>query len=160
MNKKVLLIILVFIISFLIIAGVLYFWLFKQKVVLGTAEVKIGETSFSVEVADTMASRAKGLSGREFLGEKNGMLFVFKIPAKYSFWMKGMKFPLDIIWIKDSEIIWIAENVPPATGLFDAKTYFPPDNADMVLELNSGSAKNFNIKIGDRVYINDVVGNR
>ena len=50
--------------------------------------VKLGGISIAVELALTPESQAQGLSGRDRLGENEGMLFVFDRPDKYSFWMK------------------------------------------------------------------------
>src|SRR5438094_9545272 len=52
-----------------------------------------------VEVARTDAEREKGLGGHAPLGQYDGMLFIFDQPAPYAFWMKGMTFPLDMLWI-------------------------------------------------------------
>src|SRR3989338_3180334 len=65
--------------------------------------VKIVGQNIKVDLALTMLEQAQGLSGREVLGENEGMLFVFDTPGKYSFWMKDMKFAIDIIWFTPSE---------------------------------------------------------
>lgn len=113
---------------------------------------KIGETAFSVEIADTSESRANGLSGRENLGADSGMLFVFDAPASYGFWMKGMKFPLDMVWISGDSVVGFSENLPPASGLIP-KIYFPPEPVDKALELNAGSVKMRGLKVGDKVQL-------
>lgn len=63
-------------------------------------EVIINDQKILVEVVDTWPAIYKGLSGRESLAENQGMLFVFPKLDIYEFWMKDMKFPLDIIWIQ------------------------------------------------------------
>src|SRR3989338_7198368 len=63
-----------------------------------------GET-FKIEIADTIQSHGRGLSGRAGLGADEGMYFVFPFRARYGFWMKGMKFPIDIVWIKNNSIL-------------------------------------------------------
>jgi uncharacterized membrane protein (UPF0127 family) len=74
--------------------------------------VIIAGVRLSVEVADTPAERGRGLSGREMLPENSGMLFVFDTPGRYGFWMYGMKFPLDIIWIDERlRVVYFVENV-------------------------------------------------
>src|SRR5690349_12394377 len=66
-----------------------------------TPRITIDNATFSVVVAKTPEEREKGLSGRDSLAQNSGMLFVFDHPDTYTFWMKGMKFPLDMIFIKD-----------------------------------------------------------
>src|SRR3989344_624382 len=64
-------------------------------------QIKIGEALLNIEIADTQGKRAKGFGSRDQLASDSGMLFVFDTPGQYQFWMKGMKFPLDMIFIKD-----------------------------------------------------------
>ena len=52
-----------------------------------------------MDLADTPEKRFQGLSGREILEEGTGMLFVFQEERQHTFWMKDMRFPLDMIWI-------------------------------------------------------------
>ena len=68
------------------------------------AKVSIDNRTFSVEVATSSAQQQQGLSGRNSLATDKGMLFIFKTPNKYAFWMKDMKFPLDMVFIKDNKI--------------------------------------------------------
>ncbi len=117
------------------------------------AEAKINNTTFTLDVADTIKKREQGLSGRKSLGEKQGMLFVFDAPTIPSFWMRDMKFPLDILFLNSNKIITIYENVQ----ILDKKTtpqgvfYQPTSPSDKVIELNAGSVKKYNIKVGQDV---------
>ncbi|TSC96800.1 MAG: hypothetical protein Athens101426_40 [Parcubacteria group bacterium Athens1014_26] len=115
-----------------------------------TTRVKINNSVFEVEVAKSLAELSKGLSGREGLAESKGMLFVFSFSGKNGFWMKDMKFPLDIIWIKDNRIVGIEKNVPPpATAAEGLKIYYPPESINKVLEINAGLSDKLGIKVGD-----------
>ncbi len=113
--------------------------------------VKINSVEIPVEVAAGMMSRARGLSGRQSLDEKSGMLFVFSKPAIHSFWMPDMHFPIDIIWINDGKIVDISANVSNDFSLLNPRTYKPSQPAQYVLEVNAGFAEKENIKIGDEV---------
>jgi uncharacterized membrane protein (UPF0127 family) len=120
---------------------------------LEKAQVTVGGKTFQVEVASTTLARANGLSGRDGLGEDDGMYFVFDNPGNYGFWMKGMKFPIDIIWIADNEVAGFAENAAPQPGaaLWNLKIYYPPEYVQNVLEVNAGTVKKYQIKVGDPV---------
>ena len=115
--------------------------------------VSINGKNFEVEIADTMATRAQGLSGRDGLGEDKGMLFIFGKPGMNGFWMKDMKFPLDMIWINGDKILGFSENVQPepAKSIFSLKVYYPPSPADKVLEVNAGTVATYGFKAGDQV---------
>lgn len=109
---------------------------------------------YNVEVAGTDETRKVGLGGREFLASDSGMLFIFEKSAKRNFWMKGMKIPIDIIWIRGDEIVDILHNVPPPlSGQKDSELilYAPVAEADKVLEVNSGDAAKYGIKVGDKI---------
>jgi len=134
----------------LIIGGGLYNFLIGNKQEK-LAEVKIGDAKFEVEVADSVLKKARGLSNRGGLPENKGMLFVFDISGQYPFWMKGMNFPLDIIWIKGDKIIGIEKNIPPPAAGEILKSYQPAESIDKVLEINAGSSDELGIKVGDKV---------
>lgn len=125
-------------------------FVFSQLSGLGgkTAEVKIGNAVFKVEIADTPAARALGLSGREFLKPDAGMLFIFAEADIQKFWMKDMEFPIDIIWIRDNKIIGMIIGAEPEAGS-DYIIYTSPEPADMVLEINAGAAIKNGINVGD-----------
>ncbi len=104
---------------------------------------------FSVEVAKEKAERVKGLSGREALLKGEGMLFVFEVSDRHGFWMKDMKFPLDIIWIDDNKrVVHIEESVDPNTY---PKTFYPEQDSRYVLEIGAGLSAINDIKVGQYV---------
>lgn len=113
-------------------------------------KVIIGDVKIKVEIVDDSAEMQKGLSGRESLDENEGMLFVFSQAGQPTFWMKDMKFPIDIIWIQNDEIVDIAPNLPVVAGEF-LSTYEPKEPANYVLEVNAGFVDEHGIKVGDKV---------
>lgn len=120
------------------------------------ALVRIGRQEFHAEVADNALSRVKGLSGRAALAQDEGMLFVFSLACRYSFWMKGMRFPLDIIWVRGDRVVDISEDVhapEPGSSIFKLRGLRPKAAVDKVLEVNAGLARKFGMRIGDRVEI-------
>lgn len=119
-------------------------------------QVIINNHKFDVEVADTQEKRKIGLGRRESLASDAGMLFVFEKPAQTSFWMKGLKFPLDFIYIRGSYVVDILENAkPPLPEQTDEQLpiYQPKEEVDKVLEVNGGVVGKLGIKVGDNIEI-------
>src|SRR3989344_6539540 len=71
----------------------------------GKKILTIGNHTFEVDIADNALTRAQGLSGRSSLGEREGLFFLFSSAGNYGFWMKGMNFPIDIVWLNGHKII-------------------------------------------------------
>ena len=130
------------------------------------ATVTLGTVDFAAEVARTLAERAKGLSGRPGLRPGTGMLFVFDSGRASTFWMKGMLFPLDIVWIGvDCRIVDITLNVPPpAPTTVDSELSIYASNAPAAytFEVAAGEVDGRGIKIGDEVRFSGIseVGGR
>lgn len=115
-------------------------------------EVEIKSKVFKVEVLKNEWELEKGLSGRKSLAKESGLLFSFPSPNNYGFWMKGMKFPIDIIWIDDGKIIDIKKNAPvPLTQNYE--TYTPVAPARYVLEVNAGLSEKYGFMAGDEVLL-------
>ena len=108
---------------------------------LQTAEITVGGVPLTVELAYLPADTSLGLSYREGLAPGTGMLFLFEEPAPRSFWMRGMQFCIDIVWIENSVIQGAAESVCPepagATGA-DLTSYVSPVPVTYVLEVPAG----------------------
>ncbi|MBI4714059.1 DUF192 domain-containing protein [Candidatus Uhrbacteria bacterium] len=89
-----------------------------------------------------------GLSGQK---EPISMLFLFENETLVPFWMKGMFFPIDIIWLDNQTIVGFETDVqvenPPMT------IYRPPTPVDSVLEVPAGFVKAHNLGIGDQLDI-------
>lgn len=111
--------------------------------------VIIDEARFEVQLADTVAERRQGLSGQDALENDEGMLFVFEEKGKHGFWMKDMKFSIDIIWIDENlTVIHLEEGVSPDTF---PESFAPSVDAHYVLEVYTGQAEAQGIDLGDRV---------
>ena len=117
--------------------------------------VTIGNTTFAAEIAQTPAGRALGLSGRHGLSPQTGMLFVFETENTPALWMRGMLFPLDLIWIgEDCTVVDVTLDVAsPAPDTPDSKLplYEPREPAAYAMEINAGEAERFGIAMGDEV---------
>jgi uncharacterized membrane protein (UPF0127 family) len=130
-----------------------YFFAHASNPTLPKTTLTIGDNTWSVETASTMMQQALGLSGRDGLNSNDGMLFLFGSPSVQNFWMKDMKFPLDMIWISGDTVAGFAQNVEPQPGaaLWKLKIFTSPYNVDKVLEVNAGTVAKDNIKVGDAV---------
>ena len=107
-----------------------------------------GVFHFKVEVADTDATREKGLMFRKALAADRGMLFDFKAPRPVAFWMKNTLIPLDLLFIApDGHVISIARNAVPLS-----EAPIPSGGATLgVLELRGGRAAEIGAEPGDMV---------
>ncbi len=120
-----------------------------------TSSVKIKDLIIHVDLAITSDQQAKGLSIKNTLNDSEGMLFPFNTPGEYAFWMKDMKFPIDIIWINSNhEIVHIEKNIQPCIFFLLCNSYFPHANSKYVLEVNSNYTTKNNIAVGDKVSFN------
>lgn len=118
------------------------------------SKLEINGAVLKVEIADIASTRNKGLSGRDSLVSDEGMLFVFPKLDKYAFWMKGVKIPLDFIWIKDNIVVDVLPNIqPPKKGEKDESLsiYSSRREFNKVLEVNAGTINKLNIKVGDSI---------
>jgi uncharacterized membrane protein (UPF0127 family) len=134
----------------LIIGGLWYFdykYPFRN---ITAGDLTVNGSTFVVEVANDPRLRSTGLGGRDKLDPKAGMLFVFSKPGLYEFWMKDMKFPLDLIWIShDWKVVDVTQGLKPETY---PKTVTPKDQAQYVVEVNAGVVATHGITVGDKVY--------
>jgi uncharacterized membrane protein (UPF0127 family) len=109
-----------------------------------------GQT-FTLLVATTPAQQEQGLGDISQLASTSGMFFVFNTPGDYAFWMKGMEFPLDIIWLdQDFKITHIERGLLPSTY---PKTFSPGAQSQYVIEVNAGVADEFSLDVGQTMQI-------
>ncbi|MBI4088377.1 DUF192 domain-containing protein [Candidatus Kaiserbacteria bacterium] len=111
--------------------------------------VEIKGQKVRVAVADTDALRRKGLGGRENLAHDEGMLFMFPDDGRYAFWMKDMRFSIDIVWLSaGGEVVDVAQNISPDTY---PNVFTPARAARYVLELPAGWTEEYTVRPGDIV---------
>lgn len=112
-----------------------------------TPKAVINNQTFNLLLAKTDKEKRIGLSEKKSLPENSGMLFIFEKPDYYSFWMKEMKFSIDIVFINKNRIVTVYHDLkPPQTPEESLPIYKPDEPADMVLEINSGLAQKYNLK--------------
>lgn len=119
--------------------------------------VSIGSAVLRADLAETEAARQKGLSGRNELASDAAMLLVFPDDGHWGIWMKGMKFPIDVIWLDgDKNVVHVEHNLQPDAEPYDV--YKPPKVARYVLEMNAGRAREFGVKVGSVAKFNNSKG--
>lgn len=101
------------------------------------------------ELADSALSQAKGLMFRKSIpddyalvmdiGDDGGLLF--SGPSRQFVHMLCMRFPIDVLWLREGEVVKTAR-LSPWTGIGVAK-------ADTIIELPAGNAAG--VSVGDRV---------
>lgn len=102
----------------------------------------------TVEIADESEERMNGLSRRDGLEPGRGMLFLFPQAAVHAFWMKEMRFPLDIIYLRDGVVVQVFAQVPAPLPGEEPRTVEPRGPIDAVLELPAGEAARRGISEG------------
>jgi len=110
------------------------------------AELGTGTATITLECASTPELGELGLSYRDSLAPNHGMLFLFNPPQSAGIWMKGMKFPLDILWLdQDFRIVTLKERISPDTY---PTPFFPAKPVSYVIELPAGFAKAHQLSVG------------
>ena len=116
-----------------------------------------------IELAFTEAEQTKGLMNRDTLAENGGMLFVSDTMSRRSFWMKGCRFDLDLIYM-DAEGVVVAthhmkmekpqqRNESEAAYYDRLPTYDSGKPAQFVLELAGGQIDFLGLQVGDKLDI-------
>ena len=116
-----------------------------------------------IELAFTEAEQTKGLMDRDKLAETGGMLFVSDTMSRRSFWMKGCRFDLDLIYM-DAEGVVVAthrmkkekpqQRNESELAYYDRlPTYDSGKPAQFVLELAAGQIDFLGLQVGDKLDI-------
>jgi uncharacterized membrane protein (UPF0127 family) len=112
--------------------------------VLHTAK---GEFAFTIEIADTEASRERGLMFRTTLAPDAGMLFDYHHEQLATFWMQNTLIPLDMVFIgEDGTVKTIQVNARP----MDTTTIPSVVPVRFVLEIAGGRSTEIGLKVGDK----------
>jgi uncharacterized membrane protein (UPF0127 family) len=114
---------------------------------LPVVELTAGMHLIRAELADTFATRMRGLMQRERLGQNAGMLFVFDEPGIQCMWMKNTLIPLSVAFLDDrGRIINIADMRPRTED-----THCAERPARYALEMNRGWFAERGIRPGGRL---------
>lgn len=129
-----------------------YLGLFTQK---PTATIK--SHTFTIDVVKSPKDKQIGLSSKSAIPANYGMYFPFDKADYYAFWMKNMKFPIDILFLRQNKIVTIYENVPvPTSNTDNLPLYQPNEPADAVLEISAGLSQKYEFAKGDTVIVKNL----
>lgn len=139
-----------------LVAGGIYFFRSRphpikpvHEEIQNVKEVVLGSQKFTLEISDTEALRARGLSYRGGLPENGGMLFIFPAPGVYQFWMKDMNFPIDIIWLdQNKKVVHIEHSLATSTY---PNSFGPTTQTQYVIELLAGEVKRISLTLGEKI---------
>lgn len=107
-----------------------------------------GQARFAIEVADTDATRARGLMHRETMPRFSGMLFIYDRPDRAVFWMENTLLPLDMLFIDETgRVSHIHHEARP----LDRTPIDGGADVLMVLEINGGMARRLGITEGSEL---------
>lgn len=108
-----------------------------------------------IEIAGTTETIRLGLSYRESLCRKCGLYFVFPGEDIRSFWMRQMRFPIDIIWINHGRVVGVVANAQPRPGVPESRleSFKSPIPVRNVLEVPAGFAAKHGIEPGTKVSV-------
>ncbi len=99
---------------------------------------------YYLNAATSGTAQELGLGGRNSMAMDRGMLFSYPFDDTRCFWMKGMRFSLDIIWTDThKKVTHIEKNVAPET--------YPQQYCAVgryIIELNAGQAEEAGITEG------------
>lgn len=100
--------------------------------------MQIGTQSVQGSVAVTAEERRQGLSHTPELPADVVKVFVFPDAGQWSFWMKDMNYPIDIIWVDASGVVVHVEaEVTPESY---PNSFVSPEPAKYVIETVAGFA--------------------
>lgn len=112
-------------------------------------EVMLDEHRLSVEAVTTAESITLGLGQRDEIGS-DGMLFFLPEKRVAQFWMHGMRFALDMVWIDGGTVVGVEKDVPaPADpNSLALPSYSSAVPVTHVLELAAGRADELGVEVG------------
>lgn len=114
-----------------------------------TQTLTISDKEYQLEVVTTDEDQALGLGDRNSLADDHGMLFEYDREDDRCFWMKNMRFAIDIIWVDaDKRVTHIEPKLTPDTY---PASYCAPGR--YIIELAAGEASHAGLEVGERVHL-------
>jgi uncharacterized membrane protein (UPF0127 family) len=116
------------------------------------AKVTVKGFELIADIPITGEQMSKGLAVKNHLNENEAMLFVFEKPDRHSFWLKDMKFPIDILGLdSDGKVVYIKENMQPCISTIICILYTPNTDSQYMLETVAGFTPRHNVSVGTNI---------
>lgn len=120
----------------------------RTKLPEGCSGLYVAQQCLEIMWARTSQERLQGLSGKASIADNQAMIFVFDQPMQQCFWMKDMKFAIDMIWLNEAkQVVRVKQNVSPQTY----PESFCADNTKYVVEVGAGRADALGIETGKQL---------
>ncbi|MDD5489767.1 MAG: DUF192 domain-containing protein [Candidatus Moranbacteria bacterium] len=148
-SKKIVFVAIIGLIILVILLNYVSSEFFSLKYWNPVKRVYLKNTLVKAEEVNTAEKIERGLAGRASLDEGRGMLFSMPKDDFQRFWMKGMQFSLDIIWIENGRVIGCEGRISPD----DQRIFTSPEKASLVLEVNAGFCEQYNVQLNDSVSV-------
>jgi uncharacterized membrane protein (UPF0127 family) len=140
-------------IIFLLLLIIAFFFIKNHFGLLETkASATIKNQTFYIDVVKEQKNKQIGLSTKNSITQNYGMYFPFEKSDYHAFWMKNMKFPIDIIFLQDDIVVSIFSNIPAPKSKNEALPFYQPtEPANAVLEISAGLSQKLDLKKGDKI---------
>lgn len=145
-----------YIVAFLLIAVISSgFWSITRQAPKNTpmpiVSATIAGKTFRLHAPQTLEQRQTGLAAFNSIADDEGMIFRGIRPGVQSFWMKNMKFDIDILWVDaNNQIVHIVQAVSKDSY---PKTVQNPSSkpSSYVIELQAETCLRYGITSGQTV---------
>lgn len=117
------------------------------------ATLDVNGQTIRVLVAKSVYQQYRGLGKRDSIEPYQGMIFPFLLYGRQGIVMRDMRFPIDIIWLRDGVVVDLAQNVPLESVAHEGEytIYRPRADANAVVELSAGKSAELEIEIGTKI---------
>ncbi len=131
-----------------IIVIYLYFYSSKEYVLDHDYILRENNSEILLKSVSTPQEQNLGLGGIDYILDNEGMLFIFSEDTRYPFWMKDVKFSLDIIFLDSNyRVVHISRDADVCND--DCPLYISPVMYRYVIEVKAGITERFEIEVGD-----------
>lgn len=134
------------------LAGIAVFVLFVTCSRAGRATVVFDDATLHPLIADEPGERSRGLQGVSGFSAGDGMLFVWPGEGVRVFAIKGVGYPLDLVFIDERFVVVGVARLDPQGATLASH----PSPARLVLEVPAGFVKRHDIAVGDGVALDGV----
>lgn len=144
MNQKRLpLIKIVVFIAVIVIIGIACFVIVPDMLRPRT-DIRLGNSVFKAWIALNEDDRLAGLSKEGHINDSQALIMAFPEDDVHGVWMKGMTYPIDVVWLdSDKRVVYAIKNIPFED---QEKIYSPNVKSRYIVELKAGMVERQSIR--------------